>query len=196
MHDVRCGKIINMKKTFTLIELIVVIAIIAILAAIIAPNAFKAIEKAKVSRIVSDFKTIRTAFLSLYTDVGKFPTEGAAPNPDYGSNLMTIENTDVAQNVLNLPGWDGPYIEAAIPNPWGAPYGYDNEGDCFIDGGDIETGVNVVFRITDTDMGTTAFQALGEKIDKIIDGNDPAGENKGLFRYDSDVFVYLINHGC
>ena len=34
------------KSGFTLIELIVVIAIIAVLAAIIAPNAFKAIEKA------------------------------------------------------------------------------------------------------------------------------------------------------
>ena len=38
-----------MRKGFTLIELIVVIAIIAILAAIIAPNAFRAIEKAKAS---------------------------------------------------------------------------------------------------------------------------------------------------
>jgi len=38
-----------MRRSFTLIELIVVIAIIAILAAIIAPNAFRAIEKAKVA---------------------------------------------------------------------------------------------------------------------------------------------------
>ena len=34
-----------MRKSFTLIELIVVIAIIAVLAAIIAPNSFKAIAK-------------------------------------------------------------------------------------------------------------------------------------------------------
>jgi prepilin-type N-terminal cleavage/methylation domain-containing protein len=38
-------------RAFTLIELIVVIAIIAILAAIVAPNAFRAIEKAKVAKI-------------------------------------------------------------------------------------------------------------------------------------------------
>ncbi|SHJ08964.1 prepilin-type N-terminal cleavage/methylation domain-containing protein [Desulfofundulus thermosubterraneus] len=38
------------EKDFTLVELLVVIAIISILAAIIAPNAFKAVEKAKVAR--------------------------------------------------------------------------------------------------------------------------------------------------
>ncbi|NCC82098.1 MAG: prepilin-type N-terminal cleavage/methylation domain-containing protein [Clostridia bacterium] len=39
------------KKGFTLVELLVVIAIIAILAAVVAPNAFKAIEKSKVTAI-------------------------------------------------------------------------------------------------------------------------------------------------
>ena len=38
------------KKSFTLIELLVVIGIIAALAAIVMPNAFKAIEKAKLEQ--------------------------------------------------------------------------------------------------------------------------------------------------
>jgi general secretion pathway protein G len=59
-----------MRKTFTLIELIVVIAIIAILAAIITPNAFMAIEKSKVSRIVADCKSIRTAAYNMFADTG------------------------------------------------------------------------------------------------------------------------------
>ncbi|MEW9096326.1 MAG: prepilin-type N-terminal cleavage/methylation domain-containing protein [Clostridiaceae bacterium] len=44
----------KVKKAFTLVELLVVIAIIAILAAIVAPKAFTAIEKSKVSRTLSD----------------------------------------------------------------------------------------------------------------------------------------------
>ncbi len=68
-----------MKKSFTLIELIVVIAIIAILAAIIAPNAFKAIEKAKISRAIADFKTFKTAMFSYYADCGKFPSGHTSP---------------------------------------------------------------------------------------------------------------------
>ena len=65
-----------MKKSFTLIELIVVIAIIAILAAIIAPNAFKAIEKAKITEAIADVKTYKTAIFTLYADTGHWVVEG------------------------------------------------------------------------------------------------------------------------
>ena len=50
-----------MRKGFTLIELIVVIAIIAVLAAVVAPSAFKAIEKGKVSAGMGDWNSIKTA---------------------------------------------------------------------------------------------------------------------------------------
>ena len=46
-------------NAFTLIELIVVIVIIAVLAGIIAPNAFRAIEKAKLSRVAHDAQNIK-----------------------------------------------------------------------------------------------------------------------------------------
>lgn len=47
---------------FTLIELIVVIAIIAILAAIIAPNAFRAIEKANIQKAVIAISMEKSGF--------------------------------------------------------------------------------------------------------------------------------------
>ncbi|MCF7873829.1 MAG: prepilin-type N-terminal cleavage/methylation domain-containing protein [Candidatus Omnitrophica bacterium] len=58
---------------FTLIELIVVIAIIAILAAIIAPNAFKAIEKAKISKAIADWEAFKAAAGTFYADTGHWP---------------------------------------------------------------------------------------------------------------------------
>jgi type II secretion system protein G len=109
-------------KNFTLIELIVVIAIIAVLAAIIAPNAFRAIEKAKVSRAISDYKSIKTASNALYADTGQWP---GWHNCDY-----PISDSDLLQNVRGLFGWDGPYLEK-VPNthPWGGLYYFEGEND-------------------------------------------------------------------
>ncbi len=54
------------KSGFTLIELLIVVAIIAILAAIAVPNFLEAQTRAKVSRTVSDMRTIATG-LEMYT---------------------------------------------------------------------------------------------------------------------------------
>ncbi|MBZ0256402.1 prepilin-type N-terminal cleavage/methylation domain-containing protein [bacterium] len=62
-----------MKRAFTLIELLIVVAIIGILAAIAVPNFLNAMVRAKVSRSLSDIRSIGTA-LSLYNlDRNAFP---------------------------------------------------------------------------------------------------------------------------
>ena len=86
-----------LRKGFTLVELIVVIAIIAVLAAVVAPNAFKAVEKAKVSGVISDYNAIKTATMAYYGDCGGWPTDVA--------NLTTQPATAVCDS------WDGPYLE-------------------------------------------------------------------------------------
>ena len=106
-----------MKKSFTLIELIVVIAIIAVLAAIIAPNVFKAIEKAKIARAIADFRTIKTALLALNVDTGNWPVT-RSPDPGWQRNIVL--DSDLYMNLNNWPGWDGPYLETRyIGSPWG-----------------------------------------------------------------------------
>jgi general secretion pathway protein G len=88
-----------MRKSFTLIELIVVIAIIAVLAAIIVPNAFRAIEKAKISKIIAEIKVIKTAALDYYSDTGSWPLQ---------YRLVTPLNSFL--NNPGISGWDGPYV--------------------------------------------------------------------------------------
>ncbi len=93
-------------KGFTLIELMVVIAIIAVLGAVIAPQVFKQIDKARSSRVVSDYSTMKTAAYSYFNDTRGWPgaTTGGAAN---GFTL-----TDGAT------GWEGPYLQAWPTHPW------------------------------------------------------------------------------
>ncbi|MFH1363898.1 MAG: prepilin-type N-terminal cleavage/methylation domain-containing protein [Candidatus Omnitrophota bacterium] len=127
-----------MKKSFTLIELIVVIAIIAILAAIIAPNAFKAIEKAKVAKAESEAKTFKTAVYALYADTGHWPgDDGPIVNgqpwsiiyldPDTSTlpwpGAPDMQPSELMQNDSSWPGWDGPYLDRLYGlHPWGGTY--------------------------------------------------------------------------
>ena len=93
---------------FTLIELIVVIAIIAILAAIVAPNAFKAIEKARISSIEGDYRNIKTGAMSYYSDTGNWPAN---------NNTTGFTQSD------GVSGWSGPYMEKwPQRNAWGGVY--------------------------------------------------------------------------
>jgi general secretion pathway protein G len=103
------GNKISNRFAFTLIELIVVIAIIAVLAAIISPNAFRAIEKSKVTKAVADFKNIHQSCAALYADTGQWP----------GLNSSRLKLSELYVNP-GWQGWDGPYLESSSDmHPWG-----------------------------------------------------------------------------
>jgi prepilin-type N-terminal cleavage/methylation domain-containing protein len=123
------------KQGFTLIELIVAIAIIAILGSVIAPKAFKAIEKAKVTRVTADMRAVKAAATSYYSDVGLWPPD-VCPNEEPGFiDPDNYQNRCCGQNYNFLPAgyqniidsnWDGPYLEKfPFPTPWGGSYDWE-----------------------------------------------------------------------
>ena len=61
------------KKGFTLIELLIVVAIIAILAAIAVPNFLEAQTRAKVSRVLSDMRSLAVGIESYAVDHNQYP---------------------------------------------------------------------------------------------------------------------------
>jgi len=64
----------DLRSAFTLIELLIVIAIISILAMIALPNFLEAQTRAKVSRVVNDFRTIKTGVEAFAVDHGAYPS--------------------------------------------------------------------------------------------------------------------------
>ncbi len=67
------------RKGFTLIELLIVVAIIAILAAIAVPNFLEAQTRAKVTRQVSNMRTLATAVESYNLDHNAYPLTTVDP---------------------------------------------------------------------------------------------------------------------
>lgn len=167
---------------FTLVELIVVIAIIAILAAIIAPNAFRAIEKAKTSAFSEDIKAVRAAVYNLYADTGMFPCH----YEDIVCPLITGDNCPDSGNRCgawrNVDGWNGPYLEKTPQHYWLGRASMSFQNSC-IDRNkdwDNDPGCELFF----------CYQApppipAQERIDLILDGGD--GWNAGLVRSDKTV---------
>ncbi len=185
-----------MRKGFTLIELIVVIAIIAILAAIIAPNAFKAIEKASRSATIADWRTMKTASMSFYADTGTWPAntcEEALLQDRFNSS----EAGCIAVGTGGISGWDGPYIETwPAHTRWGGIYSYIRND-------------NISWNISDctpTNAGGTNGRYIGqngtptavrEDLDEQVDGTNSTAcagpENCGQHRWDTNNSFMLIS---
>ncbi len=169
-----------MRKGFTLIELIVVIAIIAILAAIIAPNAFKAIEKAKISSCISDIKAIKTAAMAFYADTGTIPCTkcgGWGKDPGF-TKLITPSNCwpnegGCAAECVNVYGWNGPYLDKWDRSPWGAGGGgmYDWEKWQNYSPHGVGTTCSLSGIVTLEAYGAVPVASL-EKIDVFLDDGD------------------------
>lgn len=156
------------KSGFTLIELLVVIAIIAVLAAVIAPNAFRAIEKAKVSGTLADYRAIKTGAMSYYGDTGVWPLDGIG--------LAVAPINGLIANDANS-GWDGPYLER-WPSlaRWGGAYTFEN--DAVQDWNGVAGGDNARYL-----QITSVPAASANAIDRQLEG--VAGATAGNVRYDA-----------
>ncbi|MDD5347580.1 MAG: prepilin-type N-terminal cleavage/methylation domain-containing protein [Candidatus Omnitrophica bacterium] len=163
-------------KGFTLIELIVVIAIIAILAAVVAPSAFKTVEKAKFSGTVADWKSIKTAIMAYYSDVGSWP--GNCTGSACGST-GDLFNTSVA-------GWDGPYLEK-----W--PMGQWSNGAISFNSTGLGTGTRFGPSAGERWITVASVpQAAAEKIDLSVDGGTTANLTNGTCKWAGNNLEILV----
>ncbi len=124
------------KKGFTLIELLIVVAIIAILAAIAIPNFLQAQVRAKVSRVVSEFRTIATGMESYFVDYNTYPHDyrSEANRAPYNPTGLWALSTPIAY--LTDPKFVDPFSADIGRTYGGFLYSYqaltdDHEGNTY-----------------------------------------------------------------
>lgn len=106
-----------MKKSFTLVELMLVIVIISILGSIVVPRLAGRAEKARQAAAKADIEANLPAALDMYEmDVGEYP-----------QNLQDLVQDPGVDN------WAGPYLKKLPRDPWGKDYYYKNPGDHGLD---------------------------------------------------------------
>ncbi len=107
-----------MKRSFTLIELMLVVIIIGILAGLVVPRLAGRAEKARKIAAKADVEVNIPQALDLYEmDTGSYP--------------------DQLEDLVNDPSqeenWDGPYLKKMPKDPWGEPYHYKYPSEHGID---------------------------------------------------------------
>jgi len=96
----------QLKKAFTLVELMVVVAIIGILATVVVVNVVGQTYEAKKAKVKADFSSIKTAIRMYKIDNGRYPRQ---------LDELLQQNSK----------GKGPWIEEMAQDPWGNDYVYE-----------------------------------------------------------------------
>ena len=114
----------NLKKGFTLIEIMLVVIIIGIIGAMVFPRLTGHAREARITQARTQIEGFRSALQMYEMHNDRFPTTEQGL-----SALVTEPSTNPP------PNWRGPYIETIPDDPWGNPYQYRSPGQ---DGRDYE----------------------------------------------------------
>jgi general secretion pathway protein G len=98
----------QLRRAFTLVEMLLVVTIIGILAALVIPKIVGRSEQARETAVRADLASIKTALDAFEVDNGNYPKSLG----------------DLVQAPNNATHWHGPYLDKVPTDPWNDNYIY------------------------------------------------------------------------
>jgi len=184
-------------KGFTLLEILMVIAIIGILSGVVIGNVRSGVSGALASRTATELREIERAWRIWQIDTGYNFRNEDIYGTSYGTgpersctDEVPIDETELYSDTESTPGWNGPYIAADMPGPFGLPYAYDFDDDSVAS--DTSGGVNI-FLPWCTAEYQSDYENLAVALDAIFDDSD--GASSGKLRWSGGAqgqIMYLV----
>jgi len=108
-----------MKKSFTLLELMIAIVILGVLSALISGNFFTSLKKSKDARRKADLEQIQRALEMYYEDKRAYPTQAAASGFPFGGKFCETPTCSSNEKI---------YMQK-VPNDPVSSYSYQYQSD-------------------------------------------------------------------
>lgn len=173
-------------RGFTLIELLVAIAIIALLSSIVMAAVSDARQRATVSEIAQDFKTIEKALYLFADDQGR--TEWWNCNGGCEIDGYIFGNDPTIESMVESTGLSA-FLPTTPTGPIGGVYRYDYDGDDFCGGGCWSyQAFNILYYPS---AGLVA--TYGPLLDEYVDGGDGACAGKIAWNTTNNWIGYHIS---
>ncbi|MGB0757015.1 MAG: type II secretion system protein [Patescibacteria group bacterium] len=124
---------LNRKKGFTLLEVLVVIGIIGVLTALGTVFYRTAQDDAEIAKAQADIDTLYEAIGELMVDTAEWPGHQTPEMINTSGSNELWDLTTAEAGLLQTDGsytdWDGPYLPSIPLDPWGNQYFLDTDYD-------------------------------------------------------------------